>query len=68
MFIEPEIKDLTKFLNTIGAKITWTGKGKLIIGVKKFKEANFKIMFDRIEAGTMLIAGQSIKIILELKQ
>ena len=56
--IEPEIKDLTKFLNTIGAKITWTGKRQVkIIGVKKFKEANFKIMFDRIEAGTMLIAG-----------
>ena len=56
--IEPEIKDLTKFLNSIGAKIKWIGKREVkIIGVKKFKETKYKIMFDRIEAGTMLIAG-----------
>ncbi len=56
--IEPEIKDLTKFLNSMGAKITWIGKRQVkIVGVKKFKEVKYKIMFDRIEAGTMLIAG-----------
>jgi UDP-N-acetylglucosamine 1-carboxyvinyltransferase len=56
--IEPEIKDLSNFLCSIGAKITWIGKRQIkIIGVKTFKESNYKIMFDRIEAGTMLIAA-----------
>ena len=56
--IEPEIKDLSDFLCSIGAKIFWTGKRQVkIIGVKNFKESKYKIMFDRIEAGTMLIAG-----------
>ena len=56
--IEPEIKDLTKFLNSMGAQITWIGKRQVrIIGIKKFKETNYRVMFDRIEAGTMLIAG-----------
>jgi len=56
--IEPEIKDLSNFLCSIGAKIVWIGKRKVkIIGVKTFKESNYKIMFDRIEAGTMLVAA-----------
>jgi len=56
--IEPEIKDLSNFLCSIGAKITWIGKRQIkIIGVKTFKESNYRIMFDRIEAGTMLIAA-----------
>ena len=56
--IEPEIKDLSNFLCSIGAKIVWTGRRQVkIVGVKTFKQSNYKIMFDRIEAGTMLIAG-----------
>jgi UDP-N-acetylglucosamine 1-carboxyvinyltransferase len=56
--IEPEIKDLTNFLCSMGAKIKWTGLRRVkIIGVKKFKSSKYKIMFDRIEAGTMLIAA-----------
>ena len=56
--IEPEIKDLSNFLCSIGAKIVWTGKRQVkILGIKTFKQSNYKIMFDRIEAGTMLIAG-----------
>jgi len=56
--IEPEIKDLSNFLCSIGAKITWIGKRQIkIMGVKTFKESNYRIMFDRIEAGTMLIAA-----------
>ena len=54
--IEPEIKDLSNFLCSIGAEIAWTGKRQVkITGVKTFKQSNYKIMFDRIEAGTMLI-------------
>ena len=56
--IEPEIKDLSNFLCSIGANIVWTGKRQVkILGIKTFKQSNYKIMFDRIEAGTMLIAG-----------
>jgi len=56
--IEPEIKDLSNFLISIGAQIKWIGKRKVkIIGIKNFKESNYKIMFDRIEAGTMLIVA-----------
>ena len=60
--IEPEIKDLINFLNKMGCKIKWIGKRKIrILGVKSFKKISYSIMFDRIEAGTMLIAGSLIK-------
>jgi len=56
--IEPEIKDLVNFLNKIGAKIKWIGRRTIkIFGVKKFKENKYKIMPDRIEAGTYMIAA-----------
>jgi UDP-N-acetylglucosamine 1-carboxyvinyltransferase len=56
--IEPEIKDLVNFLNSMGCNIKWTAKRNVkIIGVKEVKETNYSIMFDRIEAGTYLIAG-----------
>ena len=56
--IEPEIKDLIIFLNKMGCKIKWIGKRKIrVLGVKSFKKVKYSIMFDRIEAGTMLIAG-----------
>tara|TARA_B100000700_G_scaffold327656_1_gene442909 strand:+ start:940 stop:2199 length:1260 start_codon:yes stop_codon:yes gene_type:complete len=56
--IEPEIKDLINFINCIGGRIKWIGKRTLKIrGVSNFKEAEFTIMPDRIEAGTYLIAA-----------
>ncbi len=56
--IEPEIKDLINFINKIGGKIKWIGKRKIkIYGVKKFNESNYKIMPDRIEAGTYMMAA-----------
>ncbi len=66
--IEPEIGDLINFLRKIGCNIKWTGKRTVtIIGVKKLKEARYKIMFDRIEAGTYMIVsalmGGNLKII-----
>tara|TARA_Y100000590_G_scaffold191806_1_gene218179 strand:- start:922 stop:2181 length:1260 start_codon:yes stop_codon:yes gene_type:complete len=60
--IEPEIKDLVNFLNKMGCKIKWIGKRTVkILGVKKFNEVNYKIMPDRIEAGTYLIAAAITK-------
>tara|TARA_Y100000590_G_scaffold234203_1_gene263767 strand:+ start:1167 stop:2426 length:1260 start_codon:yes stop_codon:yes gene_type:complete len=56
--IEPEINDLVNFLNKMGCKISWIGKRRIkILGVKNLNEANYKIMSDRIEAGTYLIAA-----------
>ena len=56
--IEPEIKDLVNFLNAMGCNIKWVAKRTIkIIGVKEVQETNYAIMFDRIEAGTYLIAG-----------
>jgi UDP-N-acetylglucosamine 1-carboxyvinyltransferase len=56
--IEPEIKDLVNFLNKMGCKIHWIGKRTVkILGVKNLNEVEYKIMPDRIEAGTYLIAA-----------
>ena len=56
--IEPEIKDLVNFLNKAGCKIKWFSKRTIkITGVKNLKEISYPIMFDRIEAGTYLIAA-----------
>jgi len=55
---EPEIVDLANYLIAMGAKIT--GHGTSVIrteGVEKLTPAKHKIMADRIEAGTLLIAG-----------
>ena len=56
--IEPEIKDLTKFLKLAGAKIKWTGKRTVQIeGVKSLNSVNYSVMGDRIEAGTFCVAA-----------
>jgi len=56
--IEPEICDLINFLNKMGCKISWLSKRTIkIIGVKYVKDSKYSVMFDRIEAGTYLIAA-----------
>tara|TARA_B100000029_G_scaffold115618_1_gene108118 strand:+ start:5783 stop:7036 length:1254 start_codon:yes stop_codon:yes gene_type:complete len=56
--IEPEIKDLTNFLNKMGCQIEWISKRKIkIIGINEVNETSYSVMFDRIEAGTYLVAG-----------
>ena len=55
---EPEIKNLTDFLKKMGIKITWIKKREIkIIGNKNLRKVNHSVMFDRIEAGTFVIAG-----------
>ena len=55
---EPEIKNLTDFLKKMGVKIFWMNKRKIkIIGNQNLKPVNHTMMFDRIEAGTFIIAG-----------
>ena len=56
--IEPEIKDLVNFLIKIGCNIKWVAKRSLkIVGVSEINETTYSVMFDRIEAGTYLIAA-----------
>tara|TARA_B100000029_G_scaffold494632_1_gene558630 strand:+ start:198 stop:1490 length:1293 start_codon:yes stop_codon:yes gene_type:complete len=55
---EPEIQDLAKFLNAMGAKVSGAGGPKITIeGVKELHGCNYTVMPDRIEAGTFLLAG-----------
>ena len=52
---EPEIKDLTNFLNSAGAKISWKGRVCKIIGVTSLNKTEYTVMADRIEAGTFCV-------------
>lgn len=55
---EPEIIDLQKFLNAMGAKIKGAGTNVIRIdGVKELKSVEHTIIPDRIVAGTYLAAG-----------
>jgi UDP-N-acetylglucosamine 1-carboxyvinyltransferase len=55
---EPEVADLADLLNKMGAKIEGAGSPTIrVIGVSKLKGAKHRIIPDRIEAGTFIIAG-----------
>ncbi len=55
---EPEVQDLCQMLNKMGAKIYDSGKENIIIdGVDKLGGCSHKVIPDRIEAGTFLIAA-----------
>ena len=55
---EPEIQDLAKMLNSMGAKVFGAGTKKItIIGVETLKGTSHTVIPDRIEAGTFLIAA-----------
>lgn len=65
---EPEVQDTANFLSKAGAKIQGIGKSKIIIdGVKELKGVRYKIIPDRIEAGTFMVAGAITKGDIELK-
>ncbi len=55
---EPEIIDLCKFLMSMGAQIEGAGTSTVRIhGVKEMHPAEHRVLGDRIEAGTFLIAA-----------
>jgi len=55
---EPEVQDLAHFLNKAGANITAIGESNLIVdGVNELNGVEYEIIPDRIEAGTIMIAG-----------
>ena len=56
--IEPEVVDLCNCLVKMGAKIEGIGTKSLkIVGVKRLKKISHKVIPDRIEAGTFVIAA-----------
>jgi UDP-N-acetylglucosamine 1-carboxyvinyltransferase len=55
---EPEVVDLANFLNALGADITGAGSDTIVIkGVDKLNGGSYRILPDRIEAGTYLAAA-----------
>ena len=59
---EPEVADLAHFLNKMGAKITGIGSHTIKVeGVKRLKGAEHRVIPDRIEAGTFMVAAAITK-------
>ncbi len=55
---EPEVVDLARFLNAMGANITGAGSPTITVtGVEKLHGAEHEVIPDRIEAATFLIAA-----------
>ncbi|HYA37102.1 MAG TPA: UDP-N-acetylglucosamine 1-carboxyvinyltransferase [Candidatus Methylomirabilis sp.] len=55
---EPEVADLARCLNAMGAKITGAGTDEIAIeGVERLHGAAHEVIPDRIETGTYLVAG-----------
>ena len=56
--IEPEVIDLIEFLKKLGCKIKISNRKIIVKGIRSIKgQIKHKIIFDRIEAGTYLVAG-----------
>jgi UDP-N-acetylglucosamine 1-carboxyvinyltransferase len=55
---EPEVVDLANFLNAMGAKVSGAGTDTITIdGVERLHTTTYKVMPDRIETGTYLVAA-----------
>jgi UDP-N-acetylglucosamine 1-carboxyvinyltransferase len=55
---EPEVVDVANFLIAMGARIQGAGTDKIVIdGVKTLRGTDYRVLPDRIEAGTYLVAG-----------
>ncbi|MEA2080331.1 MAG: UDP-N-acetylglucosamine 1-carboxyvinyltransferase [Pseudomonadota bacterium] len=64
---EPEVVDLANFINAMGGKISGAGTDTIEIeGVEKLNGTRYRVLPDRIETGTYLVAaaitGGSIKV------
>ena len=58
---EPEVEDLAKFLNSLGAKIEGAGTSRIVIqGVEGLSGGEHVVIPARIEAGTFMVAGALI--------
>lgn len=55
---EPEVQDLAKMLNAMGARVSGAGGPIITIeGVERLHGCNYSVIPDRIEAGTFLLAA-----------
>jgi UDP-N-acetylglucosamine 1-carboxyvinyltransferase len=55
---EPEVEDLASYCRAMGANIKGDGSNTIVItGVKRLHSADYRVVPDRIEAGTFLVAG-----------
>jgi len=55
---EPEVVDLAKFLNEMGAKISGIGTDVITIeGVENLHGTTYRVLPDRIETGTFMVAA-----------
>jgi UDP-N-acetylglucosamine 1-carboxyvinyltransferase len=55
---EPEVTDLANCLNAMGARVTGAGSDEITIeGVSELHDATHRVIPDRIETGTYLVAG-----------
>lgn len=56
--MEPEISDLAEFLNAMGAQIEGAGTETItIFGVNRLKGSEHRVISDRIETGTYMVAA-----------
>lgn len=57
---EPEIVDLQRFLNSMGARVSGAGTSRIYItGVSQFLSARYEVIGDRIEAGTYAVLAMA---------
>jgi UDP-N-acetylglucosamine 1-carboxyvinyltransferase len=55
---EPEVAELVSFLRAMGARMRWIGPGTVAVqGVPRLHGVVYRLMPDRLEAGTYLMAG-----------
>ena len=60
--LEPEVEDLGRLLNSMGAKVSGAGTGTLTIeGVERLHGASHRVPPDRIETGTFLAAAAATR-------
>jgi UDP-N-acetylglucosamine 1-carboxyvinyltransferase len=64
---EPEVVDLANFINAMGGRVSGAGTDTIVIeGVEKLYGTRYRVLPDRIETGTFLVAaaitGGSIKV------
>ena len=56
--LEPEVADLADCLNAMGAQVSGAGTDVITIeGVDRLRTADYRVMPDRIESGTFLVAA-----------
>ncbi len=56
--LEPEVVDVADFLNCMGARISGAGNSCIVIeGVGSLHPARYRVIPDRIEAGTLAVAA-----------